>query len=31
VIDAVLEWAGTGENFEAVLKRHNEVQTDRNT
>ena len=31
VIDAVLEWAGTGENFEGVLKRHNEIQTDRNT
>jgi len=30
VIDAVLEWAGTGENFEAVLNRHTDIQTDRN-
>jgi hypothetical protein len=25
VIDAVLEWAGEGEDFEAVMKRRNEI------
>ena len=29
VIDSVLEWAGTGENLEAVLNRHKEIQKDR--
>jgi len=28
VIDAVLDWAGDGENFESVLKRHSEIQLD---
>ena len=31
VIDAVLEWAGVGEDFEAVLNRHSEILSDRNT
>jgi hypothetical protein len=29
VIDAVLEWAGDGENFEAVMKRHGEIRKDK--
>lgn len=28
VIDAVLEWAGEGETFEAVLARHREIRED---
>lgn len=28
VIDAVLEWAGKGENFDAVMKRREEILSD---
>lgn len=28
VIDAVLEWAGVGEELEAVMRRHQEVHND---
>lgn len=29
VIDAVLEWTGEGETFEAVLRRHKVIQDDK--
>jgi hypothetical protein len=29
VIDAVLQWAGDGEGFEAVLARHKQIQEDK--
>lgn len=29
VIDAMLEWAGKGENLEAVLQRHKQIQKER--
>ena len=29
VIDAVLEWTGEGENLEAVLERHKQIQKER--
>lgn len=29
VVDAVLEWAGTGEKIEAVLQRHKQIQKER--
>ena len=29
VIDAVLEWAGEGESFKAVMKRRDEIRSDK--